>query len=240
MREIFKNASCVNAWLGRGDNFDAEIACQSFRALRDAWVSGGSEDLDIEVKQLSEYEWDQMEAFVAVPWFRRVWILQEIGLASRAILMCGLARIPWKVLQVLGKMYNRPFFSVRGNTIVSPIHYIDLDFEGHQEKDVRVILAIARDFRCSNMRDKVYALLGHASFHNLRRNARGEPFITVDYSRSVASTYFNAAVKLVELPDPLYILSMVQHDESAFHIPDFELPSWVPRFDSNHHTWIFQ
>ena len=40
-------------------------------------------------------EWKRYEGLINRPWFSRVWVLQEIGLASSAIVMSGKDEMDW-------------------------------------------------------------------------------------------------------------------------------------------------
>ena len=46
----------------------------------------GSTELEVD-------KWEAVSTFLSSPWFRRVWAMQEIGLAAEALVFCGDAEI---------------------------------------------------------------------------------------------------------------------------------------------------
>lgn len=150
MRAIFRQADNVNAWLGCGDNFDIDMAFQLIEHLYDAWR------LNLPRKQLepqvSIYQWKQLGALLESPWFYRVWILQEVGLASNAILLCGSNEAQWKELTSLTPWVMRKFLSFLNehNSSLRGVDGMNLNFRKGMAEDVRKALS---DTRCVQIRE---------------------------------------------------------------------------------------
>ncbi|KAF2993398.1 hypothetical protein E8E13_001216 [Curvularia kusanoi] len=86
-------------------------------------------------------------------------------------------------------------------------------------------LNIFKLYEATNPRDKVYGLLGilHARF-GLDTSTFG-----VDYEKSIAEVYTDAAVRVLRRGQDLELLNHIWHD--AGHGFNTEFPSWVPRWD---------
>lgn len=83
---------------------------------------------------------------------------------------------------------------------------------------------------CSDPRDRNYAILGHITFERDKQAAGGMPLIVADCSKPVSDVYLEVAIELLELPNPYYILSMVEHTD--FTIDDHGVVSWAPQWIS--------
>ncbi|TFB01906.1 hypothetical protein CCMA1212_006340 [Trichoderma ghanense] len=83
MAEIYSKASRVIVWLG-------EAANESDRALKQIRMAADEE------KQKSSVTDEDRQAILAIvqrPWFRRIWVLQEVAAAQHIVMMCGSERI---------------------------------------------------------------------------------------------------------------------------------------------------
>jgi hypothetical protein len=83
MGDIYKTATTVLIWLGDDENTFA----RSWRAIEMA--ANESSNLDDD---------SALDDFLAHPWFTRVWTLQEVLLARKAVLICGTRWIDWRLL----------------------------------------------------------------------------------------------------------------------------------------------
>ncbi|EKG14333.1 Heterokaryon incompatibility [Macrophomina phaseolina MS6] len=227
MRAIFRRAENVNAWLGRGDNFDARTAFGLVDHLHDLYLSETREKIKRMILGISEYEWMQLSQLLDSPWLFRTWTFQEVGLASQAFLLCGRHQLRWKNLLYLSGYFDKYFRSIfwRHGIYLHRISRMNLDFVHGKNEDVRNILGAAMNRACSNTRDKIYALLGHVAFQNFGGMAGGAPFVIVDYSKPAQDVFLDVAKRLLELHDPLYILSQIGHN-TVLDCP--RPPSWVP------------
>jgi len=107
----------------------------------------------------------QLLNFFKRPWFERLWIRQEVRLATYAIVICGLDSLSWNLFQNavfcleakkstygyrLEKQYQDDWFN--HIALIWGLCDTDLrDFPSHMD--------LARHSRCSDPRDRVYALL---------------------------------------------------------------------------------
>ncbi|KAH0490042.1 hypothetical protein TgHK011_001527 [Trichoderma gracile] len=83
MAEIYSKASRVLVWLG-------EAADGSNRALKQIRMSADEEQQNL---LLTEEDRQAILAILQRPWFRRIWVLQEVAAAQHIVMMCGTERI---------------------------------------------------------------------------------------------------------------------------------------------------
>src|SRR6266540_1701102 len=106
---IYKNASMVVSWLGKEDGYTT-TALQFMGRLASIppkdypnYVS-----LGLNHSGASHKEWEALVAFFRRPYFRRAWIVQEIVLASRILILCGSVEIPWVSYLSVPNLYQPP------------------------------------------------------------------------------------------------------------------------------------
>lgn len=146
-------------------------------------------------------------------YWRRIWIIQEILLARRLTVLCGTVKFDWSALEALSSELD-----LLGDTWISHQSLaLQIEASGamkilHQRNlrkkcslrglDLHELLATHHDAECSDVRDRVYGLLGLASF------PANAPLIAADYSISVRILYtqtlqhykINYAVSEARLP----------------------------------------
>ena len=183
--------------------------------------------------------WEAMQLLFSHPWFTRMWIIQEVGLSSNVVVMRGEHRISWRMvtesmhaysenglnLWHVTKAQKKP--AMRNFTESSDSVLGLLKVRNHQCRSLIELLNSFRNCRCSDPRDKVYALLGLA-------NDQGAPeMVSVDYSKSVEAVYLECANILVGNGHGVEMLihaGILQgcNDTSNDTSSDMSLPSWVP------------
>lgn len=112
MRQIYEQAQQVLIWLG-DTGIGERIAMQSlanisgsFSVRMKVWNTerkfGLGKGLRDRVSQSVSGEWDaralevgELAQILYRKWWRRVWIVQELVLAKKAVLLCGLDEVPW-------------------------------------------------------------------------------------------------------------------------------------------------
>jgi hypothetical protein len=168
--------------------------------------------------------WRSVANFMSLPWFRRAWVIQEVGLARDPRVLYGhcefsyremLKVMRWKGRQTWALQFAIPSLLVHREwddwtQPAHPLSFIDLLNHG-------ALLA------CIDPRDHVYAFLAHP----LAKNEDGSPFVFPDYTKSVEQVYFDVSCKLLRRFG-LRLLSSVEHRELTI---EEELPSWVVRWD---------
>jgi Heterokaryon incompatibility protein (HET) len=162
--------------------------------------------------------------------FKRLWIVQEVVLASNLVAVCGSRQFLWDVLQLACLLFlRRPEFA----SLLKSFVHIDCDFNT-MRKASRLVKAhgklINRDLwdildECSGLatsepRDKIYAVLGLA---------KQTPALPVpDYARSVKEIYLEFARHFVHTGYGLEIITAAVAND---HPKKVDYPSWAPWFD---------
>lgn len=108
MGQIYNEAAQVLVWLGPEDE-STPMALETIERLsagvvltwdhRNCSTVPGSEaevaEHRIEESNFSPEHWLSLNSFIQRPWFRRLWIRQEVQLASKVLVRCGYAEIEW-------------------------------------------------------------------------------------------------------------------------------------------------
>jgi len=91
--DIFQSASQVYVWLGTGD--ESSKTAMHFIGKLDTFSNF---DRVVHDSGFDE-EWRAVVRLICVPWFNRVWVVQEISVAQKAIIWCGSVSVDWKQLE---------------------------------------------------------------------------------------------------------------------------------------------
>ncbi|KAF5618358.1 heterokaryon incompatibility het-6 [Fusarium sp. NRRL 52700] len=220
MGDIYKSARQVVVWLGDAAD-DSHLVFQHLNDenIPDSFHSDASPPED------KRQAWS---ALVKRPWFFRTWVIQEIALAKRAVMMCGEEETLWKNVDIGYK----PDFSNGAKGLSTsrdsgddhPIKGFDPDSHVWSLRRLGVgsdpmgILKYSRVCQTTEIRDKIYGILGLF-----------EPgFIPVDYNLPVEDIFRQFTEAVIKLTKNLSILENIGAKRSY---PN--LPSWVPDFTAN-------
>ncbi|PMD32213.1 HET-domain-containing protein, partial [Hyaloscypha variabilis F] len=188
MKKIYTNAAKVVVWLGQeADNSDVAM---NFMATQ------GSAPLKRKgcgYKRL--WTKDEGRALLALcdrAYWRRIWIIQEIIHAEKITVLCGKKSFEWKMLESLyGKLKTLELGSWllhhdSAAGILSSSASVMVWQRAHwrhpetPKPHLNTLLEVFQDWQCSDIRDKVYGLLGMVD---------EETAVVVDYSKSVVELY---------------------------------------------------
>ncbi|KAF5708088.1 heterokaryon incompatibility protein [Fusarium globosum] len=193
MGEIYRKADNVIIWLGylNGDaallksainRFKRQLPPQAFRQWsredsrwKDEWIRA-QDGAQQHYGRLS----NGLQSFMKNPWFSRVWILQEVANAKRAIVECNLGAIPAKVFALLPHA-----MSVQVSEQCQAIlEIMPGPLKGsswwNQNRNLCNLMWKFRGCQATDPRDRVYALLGMAS--DMKENG-----IRADYAKGEAA-----------------------------------------------------
>ena len=100
MRKIYRNAQRVVAWVSEEDEADAAV--MNLGGLM-TWLfkrkEATRERLIIKAGKVSAFAiqdaWKALATFIKRPWFRRVWIVQEMAISTHLLLQCGQRTMYW-------------------------------------------------------------------------------------------------------------------------------------------------
>jgi Heterokaryon incompatibility protein (HET) len=265
MGEIFKNAMKVLVWLGKDSQ---GVAKNCFNLIRDTnkylaaqFDQYGGWDLIPTITQQcpisrDRSRWSNVEALIRLPWFKRLWVIQEAALARECHLMWGRQLMDIAQIYELSCWLNNRIDLLDLVGHIGANLLIDCFYDGHcsydNPKTWRANLPNLRFTRDCGDRygrkflyllrmggmvqasldvDRVYAFLG--SWLARKVDAPQQLLIEPDYSKSVDEVYFETACALLEHPReaPDLLASVNHHIEVCVNADDF--PSWVPRWDKS-------
>jgi hypothetical protein len=169
--------------------------------------------------------WHSLSVFFENPWFRRIWCIQEIRLASDAVFYWGCEEFPEYIGVRLSGWYmnlerdEKPkLISVDENYSWNMIVPLVVD-------KCRLLGALNtyRSWQATDPRDKVYGILGLTELEEERN------IITIDYEKSAGEVFHDSAAAIIRWTKDLAIFAHVHHDVDYDGHPEYE--SWVPQWD---------
>ncbi|KAI1475864.1 HET-domain-containing protein [Daldinia eschscholtzii] len=101
MASIYREAECVFVWLGsEGEN--SKVAMDFIK--NDVLNLRGFDRLIRDNNKAKE--WQALSALMKRRWFTRRWIIQEIAVAQRAVILCGMEKVAWNDLADVISLFN--------------------------------------------------------------------------------------------------------------------------------------
>lgn len=249
MGDIYRNATRVVAWIGpEADNSDVIMAkMESLGSLIQVDFAGnvtlslaeGATKLDLDLAARSIYlsieEIDALVHLLHRPWFSRLWIRQEVQLASSAaVITCGHSQVPWPVfLRAFVLILHRRVEAneERGPNIEPAV--IDrarlVEFQLVETKMALIgftsagsetvsLCDLRQNFEysdCFDPRDRIYGIMSFLPDH-IREG------IVPDYTRPVGDVYKDAFLHYIHTTADLSLLDSCELDTGS------NIPSWVP------------
>lgn len=237
MRSIFEGCRRVVVWLGesdhgtrRGFEMAARLAhiCRTkyngdtvAATLRYPMSMGGIVGGDaVDVPNFYSSWWVDFFSIFVRPWFKRVWIVQEIAVCPDAMVVCGEFEMPWEDLIVANGMM------VTGSEMADNLAIersrvrcgLDLD------EDLASVVVKHRVRLATDPRDKLFALCGLVS----ERLCYG---IAPDYRKEARGLFIEFTHLCIQQSSSLDILSVrgvVPEEYQEFEgTQAFDVPSWV-------------
>ncbi|KAF7920231.1 uncharacterized protein EAE97_011572 [Botrytis byssoidea] len=170
MGDIYKKAEKVVVWLGQGTE-ETDLVMDSMKRLRKAslgWNSAEWKDkangwVDENNEHL-ENSREQMRLILQRPWFRRIWILQEVANARRATTVhCGNRSITVTIFsQFPALIALTPAVHCQSVLDIMP-GILRKETWWRQGQKLQTLLVKFRESEATDDRDKIYALLGISS-----------------------------------------------------------------------------
>lgn len=243
MRKIYKSAINVLIWLG-------DEADESSSAIK--LVPRVSDDVPSrvypdgvrrgEIHSGTPREWRALKALLSRPWFSRMWVLQELGVASSATVVCGNQSISWQeVSDMIDHMHTTGLwlmlfgslgykFSILAQGRLRSLLSIRNGISKHGTISSIDALWASRDFNATDPRDKIYALIGLCV-----GDGQSTP---PDYTKTVQDVYRETALAIMFPQNPKLSadssLRFPEHPVMGFLCENertenpYALPSWVP------------
>lgn len=228
MGHIYANARLVLACIGE----DEDGGSKALASLLDDLNSIARRGPLQEIEKLSEdYRWDAVRTFLSMPWFSRLWVLQEVGLAREPLILYGRAEFSYRGLLTAIK-FSEIFAKFNRRLPLLRIHREWSDWASTEEQSTAFSQYTLLDLfdhaallSCKDPRDRVYALLAHPL---CSCGALSVNFIEPDYRKPPLAVFQEVTELLLRTID-LRALSSVEHDLNTI---SQDAPSWVIRWDT--------
>ncbi|KAM0234106.1 hypothetical protein ACHAP5_010166 [Fusarium lateritium] len=269
MNLIYDKAETVLAWLGPATD-STQVAVDFVKKVGDIalptvtdmfrWDSydEAHEDTKLERKEELSIEqsrelgipfdddesWAAFSEFFDRPWFQRMWTVQEIIQARKAVVVCGPYSLPWEHVSAAAKWFCYKAISIHndyprqvdGMCLVTQMTAIAWRFKMGSEYlsellgqktrptckwSLRDLLEGLRPRLARDPRDKVFALLG---ISDVDRAYDGDKGMAVDYSLSVVDVFTQATEEIIK--NDVVDINVIWAARQRNNDPDW--PSWVP------------
>ncbi|OAK99017.1 HET-domain-containing protein [Phaeosphaeriaceae sp. SRC1lsM3a] len=231
MTQIYSNSKGVLVWLGPDRDGTGKEAFDFARCLK-----GDSSFAEATVKN-----WWASRALIKTlqrvserKWFRRMWTMQEIGLAATATFVCGDSRIDWQDLHFAYDLFQKrlTFNNLRILQFEpSRVTFLYDWMSSGAERSFLEVLVASETRETTDQRDRVFALLSHPSAQTkTNKNQSIRLLVEPDYTKSLEWVYSNMSICLIRASRRLDVLSYVR----GFGTPG--LPSWAPMWGQRMET----
>ncbi|KAL3427255.1 Heterokaryon incompatibility protein 6, OR allele 6 [Phlyctema vagabunda] len=179
MRDVYRQARRVLVWLGEeGEGEKVKPLVDFARKL--ATVDPSTLPADRLVRQNSlgfgDVHVRSLFCLLERPWFRRIWILQEVAVARETILYCGHKSLTWDTLCSIVRLESGVnMMGLNNQMVMDIIQGIDIQKNATDKSSPTALLHLLLRHRTSlstDPRDKVYALLGLCTDGVLKANYR--------------------------------------------------------------------
>ncbi|KAH7157707.1 heterokaryon incompatibility protein-domain-containing protein [Dactylonectria estremocensis] len=209
MAEVYRSAKRVITYIGENTH-DID---QGIMLANKLLAKSGDIPAD------NDHAWASLRDFLTRPWCSRIWIVQESLHNPNMIMMCGDVEIDWNVYSKMILMMQQSAFDQyraaqpRLEWQVGAMQGMVTMRAEYQKSSPMLLelLAGSRDFRCTDPRDRVFALL------SLCPKVKINP----DYNKSSVEIFTETALHLLSSAG-LLMLSYA----GVRRKPD--VPSWVP------------
>ncbi|KAF4960786.1 hypothetical protein FGADI_729 [Fusarium gaditjirri] len=196
---------------------------------------------DLGQLSLAEDEIDGMRRYLlSKPWFRRVWVFQELVLSTDVWVQCDNLRIRWhhfcKVVDTKNVVAAMLLDTLSDSTArqsqprnATPLEDMNNRRYGSFEAPLYTLLCCRRGIGATDPRDIVFGHLGVVSDRD-----KCDRFIKVDYDRDLARVSVDAARYFLEATG---IESLLSHAMNPSPTTTPGIPSWCPRWSRSQVSW---
>lgn len=254
MDEVYRRASLVWVWLGDSDEF-SELAFDELHDLGQHLDWDGAVPQGYLVKDLDQHprKWRAISELLYRPWFRRMWIIQEVLSARRAMMICGkdamdvdlFLRLIYSLFKaemlksVLAFHPNRHELSggplrvaLSQLSFLVKAKFETMDFLARHKfkKTLLNFMAETRWAEATNPLDKVYGIFSLASdarslgyWHSGEEKRSPRRPFEIDYTLTKEEVFINVTKAIICTSGSLEILRFAKYEPNSTS----NLPSWV-------------
>lgn len=190
----------------------------------------------------ADRDWESIKGLTSRPWFRRLWVVQEIALGKDPVVVCGNHLFPWgaltRFIDFTSTVRKFPvvLYSAAYSTIDAFLTAVEClpnaigisDARQSQSNDRREmpfifsLVSLNANFDSTDTRDRIYALLG------LNTVKKYKDVFSPDYEIKVEDLYVKVAREMIVKEDNIRFL----HFAGISYRRSLSLPSWVPDWTS--------
>jgi hypothetical protein len=230
MKMIYEKSIQLLVWLGE-EAEGSGAAMDLIEKMTDAdtpdeWVRTSLE------RPEDLWQWQALVHLFARPYWRRVWIRQEVAVATEVYVLCGDRTNKWTTLVMACEILYQ--HEVEFDSIVAQISLYSSGY--HQAIFIDTIREYIKDTgsagfqnmlfhnracESTDPRDRVYAVLGIVNDDEIKG-------LEPDYSMQKEEVFRAAVESVIQNTRSLYLLSACQDPER-----ESGLPSWVPNFEED-------
>ncbi|KAH8814396.1 hypothetical protein F5882DRAFT_390431 [Hyaloscypha sp. PMI_1271] len=187
MRQIYSRASEVISWIPcdseqavdylvrnrfNGEGIETEVQLPSRKRIVDVSVNGSNTENDGMLlkedetrKEWVNQGWDIMEDFFTQAYWRRVWVIQEVAVATKVTVLCGNHEIPWDDVAAVLAMWkkNPDIVPIDKQAYLKAMHLAEFRDRFQVKREPISLLDAMRwsyQTEATDPRDKIFALLG--------------------------------------------------------------------------------
>jgi hypothetical protein len=224
MGTIYARADRVIFWLGpptddtdilmdslkRLEEESTQLPCSRWSLTDKRWTELWS---SLQLSLMSQY-WDLavrqrtgLGTLLARPWFKRIWILQEVANAKRALVSCGTKSVSARSFALAPVLLNTtPEPHCQAVLDIMPGPSRKDSWWGHK-RNLYTLLQKFRNSKAGDPRDMIFALLGISS------DAQDTEYLRADYEKSVEQVVRTAIAFIFGIPDyPCHTISSFLSD----------------------------
>jgi len=161
-----------------------------------------------------------LQAFFQRPWFKRIWVLQEIATSRDALVICGGFQIDWEVIENAYEHFSH--VHSLGGYLDALIAY-RRSYQRSTVHNLDELLWGTNQFEATDSRDKIYAVLNLLNPGSVP-DADGdvESHVEIDYSLSVDELFKRATASCLQQTGSTGILAAA----SGCRGPNLTSTSW--------------
>ncbi|KAF4968331.1 hypothetical protein FSARC_4277 [Fusarium sarcochroum] len=243
MRSIYAEARQVLVWLGQG-TATSERAFQYLLEgprISTTWEPVGF-DFTTEPHKTDHYTEDLgcLRTLLERPWFRRLWVLQEVAHGRKVILMAGRQTVGWDLFaRSVQRLYRSGLIldesSEKAQIGAAAVIEMESIRQSQQLSRARArrahrgllsVLLATHSGECSDARDRIYAVLNLADDYDTQRDTEA---IGPDYNLDPREVFIRFARWCIGRGDLGILSCTTRVDERVAKGSETnDLPSWVP------------
>ncbi|KAF7925813.1 hypothetical protein EAE99_005848 [Botrytis elliptica] len=245
MADVYKKAEMGLSWLGE-ESDDSSLALRMIQ--RWASFSMDKQLLDSRLREFFESKLEDeilmpksitaLNNLLRRPYWKRVWIQQEVALPPIVTMQCGHERLSFDVvsdfaytmvtIRLVYRKSSRSWFDpdlISEDMDIAPLLNLRncrvsklSDCTRHKTSSLLKCLSASSFLKSTDPRDHIYALLGLPHLEKYRSLLRPS------YTKSVSHVFSEAAHIMIEEKNSLKPIVLA----CSLYCPDISLPSWVP------------